>query len=206
MKKWIQLLILVVLIARLCAEPNANFPKVEDTSGAEANGERIIRLAVNVAASTNEVWQTFCTAEGWKSYAVAFAAVDMRIGGIIETSYKPDAKLGGPDNIKNQIVAYIPGRMLAIRCVQAPPDFKHKEEFFSTATILEIAPRAGGSRVTLTAVGYRPGEAYDDLFKHFRWGDAYTLDKLRERFETAATVAPKDTPVAPATDKKKQAD
>lgn len=204
MKNWIRLLIIAISIARVWAEPNANFPKVEDTSGSEANGDRVIRLAVNVAASTNDVWRTFCTAEGWKSYAVAFAVVDMRIGGIIETSYKPDAKLGDPDNIKNQIVAYIPGRMLAIRCVQTPRDFKHKEEFFATATILEIAPRdGGGSRVTLTAVGFRPGEAYDELFKHFRWGDAYTLDKLRERFETAAAVAPKDTPAAPSADKKK---
>lgn len=204
MKNWIKLMIIALSIGRVSAEPNANFPNVEDTSGAETNGERVIRLTVNVAASTNDVWQTLSTAEGWKSYAVAFAAVNMRVGGIIETSYKPDAKVGDPDNIKNQIVAYIPGRMLAIRCVQTPRDFKHKEEFFSTATILEIAPRdAGGSRVALTAVGFRPGEAYDELFKHFRWGDAYTLDKLRERFETARTVAPKDTPVAPSADKKK---
>ena len=176
------------------AEPNKDFPKVEDTSGVEANGNRVIRLAVDVRASTNEVWQALSTVEGWKSFAVAFASIEMQVGGIIETSYKPDAKVGDPDNIKNQIVAYVPGRMLAIRCVQTPRDFAHKEEFFSTATVLEIAPNgAGGSRVSLAAVGYRAGEAYDTLFKHFRWGDAFTLDKLRLRFETGKSNAPSET-------------
>jgi len=174
--------------------PNKDFPRVEDTSDTEANGNRVIRLATSVRAGTNEVWQTLSTTEGWKSFAVAFASVDLQVGGIIETSYKAAARAGDPTNIKNQIVAYIPGRLLTIRCVQAPPDFEHKEEFFKTATVLEIAPeKDGGSRVTLTAMGYRAGEAYDALFRNFRWGDAYTLDKLRLRFETGRSAAPKET-------------
>lgn len=186
----------ILTAMHLGAAPNADFPKVDDTSGREPNGDQVIRLAVNVPAATNEVWATLTTSEGWKSFAAAFAAVDFQVGGFIETSYKADAKQGDPANIKNQIVAYIPRRMLAIRCVQTPPGFKHKEEFLSTATVLEIAPAdGGGSRVTITAMGYRRGEAYDELFKHFRWGDAYTLNKLLERFEQARPAVPKDSPV-----------
>jgi hypothetical protein len=189
----------ILAVAWICGgqilgAPNKDFPKVDDTSDAEANGNKVIRLAVDVKAGTNEVWRALSTAEGWKSYAVAFASVDMQVGGIIETSYRAEARAGDPGNIKNQIVAYIPGRMLAIRCVQAPPDFEHKDEFFATATVLEIAPGVdGGSRVTLTAVGYRPVEAYETLFKNFRWGDAYTLDKLRLHFETGSSPASKET-------------
>lgn len=180
---------------QLGAAPNPDFPKVEDTSGPEPNGDQVIRLAVNVPAATKEVWTVLSTAEGWKSFAVPFAVMDFQVGGIIETSYNADAKLGDPNNIKNQIVAYVPGRMLAIRCVQTPREFKHKEEFLSTATVFEIAPvDGGGSRVMITAVGYRGGEAYDELFKFFRRGDAYTLNKLRERFEGAQGVARKNTP------------
>lgn len=196
MKRFLVLISIAAALGsfRPLAEPNKDFPTVEDTSTAEPNGNRVIRLAIDVPAATNEIWQVLTTAEGWKSYAVAFAAVDMQIGGIIETSYKPDAKVGDPNNIKNEIVAYIPGRMLAIRCVQTPQDFAHKKEFFSTATIIEIAPQGPAkSRVTLTAVGYRPGEAYDTLFKHFRWGDAFTLDKLRARFETGKSTAPAES-------------
>ena len=83
---------------------------------------------------------------------------------------------------------------MAIRCVQAPRDFKHKQEFFSTSTVFEIIPaEKQRTKVLLTAVGYRPGEAFDDLFKKFRWGDAYTLEKLRARFEKPPATSPSDS-------------
>ncbi|HXJ72968.1 MAG TPA: SRPBCC domain-containing protein [Candidatus Dormibacteraeota bacterium] len=185
------LLVLVVgltlTLADVDAEPNKNYPKIDDTCYVETNGDRVIRLAVEVAASPEEVWRTLTTSEGWKSFAVAFAQVDMRIGGMIETSYNPMARLGDPDNIKNEVVAYVPGRIMAIRCVQAPRDFKHKQEFFSTGTLFEIVPvEKSRTKIIVTAVGYKQGEAFDDLFKKFRWGDAYTLDKLRLLFEKGA--------------------
>lgn len=176
------------------AEPNKDFPKVEDASYTEPNGDRVIQLSADVPATSDEVWRTLTTADGWKSFAVAFATVDLQVGGIVETSYNANARPGDPDNIKNQIVAYIPGRMLAIRCVQTPRNFEHKEEFLSTATVLEVKPLEGKhSRVSLTAVGYRPGAAFDTLFQHFRWGDAYTLDKLRLRFDAGKSTAPVET-------------
>lgn len=181
----------MLLAAHSIAEPNKHFPTIEDTSYVETNGDRVIRLSVEVAASQDEIWQAFTTAEGWKSFAVAFAQVEMKVGGVIETSYNAKAQVGDADNIKNEIVAYIPGRMMAIRCTQAPRDFKHKQEFFSTSTVFEMVPgEKQKTRIVITAVGYRPGEAFDDLFKKFRWGDAYTLEKLRAHFDKANTSSP----------------
>ena len=156
----------MMLLATLSAEPNKNYPTIEDTSYVEANGDQVLRLSVDVAASRDEIGGAFTTAAGWRSFAVGFAEMEMKVGGIIETSYNPKAQVGDPDNIKNEIVAYIPGRMMAIRCVQAPRDFKHKLEFFSTSTVFEIIPaEKQRTKVLLTAVGYRRGEAFDDLFK-----------------------------------------
>ena len=112
--------ILVVLalftlqLAGTAAETNKTTTSITDTSYVETNGDRVIRLSVDVSASADEIWSAFTTAEGWKSFAVAFAQVDMKVGGIIETSYNPKAQAGDSNNIKNEIVAYIPGRMLAI--------------------------------------------------------------------------------------------
>ena len=177
-------LVLFLAVGGALAEPNKDYPKIDDTSSSEPNGNRVIRLSAEIAASPEQIWRALTTSEGWKSFAVAFASVDMQVGGIIETSYDPKAKPGDPDNIRNEIVAYVPGRILAIRCVQAPRNFEHKQEFFATSTLIEVVPlKKRKTRVVLTAAGYRPGEAYDALFKKFRWGDAYTLDKLRTRFE-----------------------
>jgi hypothetical protein len=190
-KRLFKPILILVSASHVSAEPNKNYPTVDDTSYAETNGDHVIQLSALLPAATNEVWQALTTAEGWTSFAVSFASVDMRIGGIIETSYNPKAAVGDPDNIKNQIVAYVPGRILAIRCVQAPRKFEHQQEFTSTVTLFELIPvETNKTRLILTAVGYRPGPAYDDLFTRFRWGNAYTLDKLRLRFESGRSSAP----------------
>lgn len=191
---WFNMIPVLLLVARALAGANKDFPTVDDTSYTEPNGDRVIQLSILVPASTNDVWRAITTAEGWKSFAVSFANMELKVGGIIETSYNPKAAVGDPDNIKNEIVAYVPSRMLAIRCVQAPRNFEHRKEFFETSTVFElISLGVKETRVVLTAVGYRPGEAYDMLFKNFRWGDAFTLEKLRSRFSTGQSAAPAET-------------
>jgi len=165
---------------------DANFPDVRDTSYVEADGSRVIRLSTTVRRPAAEIWNALSTAEGWKRWAVKQAWVDFRVGGVIETSYDAAAQKGARANIRNEVVAYIPGRMLTVRNVQAPPDFQHPEEFSRTATTIELIPHGGETEVVLTAVGYRPGPAYDALYAMFLQGDAWTLQNMKKALETPA--------------------
>ena len=165
-----------------CAAPMAEFPAIDETSYVEADGSRAIQLTAEVPAPPQAVWSARSTPEGWKSVAVPEAWVDFRTGGMIETSYKAGAGQGAAGNIINRIEAYVPGRLLVIRNVQTPPGFANAEEFGRTLTLIEVRPSAGGSAVTLTAVGYRREPAFDDLYGKFRMGDAWTLDELRKSF------------------------
>lgn len=174
---------LVVLAGGSAAAQTAG--PLEDTSGVEPNGHRIIQLSIGIPAPPAEVWSALTTSEGWRRLGVGFAHVDFRTGGIIETAYAPDATAGAPGNIRNQIVAYVPGRMLAIRNVQAPPGFPHAAEFAETATVMELAPVGDGhTRLTLTATGFGPGPAYDTLYAFFLRGNGLTLEMLRDSFAT----------------------
>lgn len=159
------------------------FPDVRDSSFTEPGGSRVIRLSATVRRPAAEIWTALSTAEGWKRWAVKAAWVDFRVGGIIETSYSPDAVKGAPGNIRNEIVAYVPGRMLAIRNVQAPPDFQYAEEFSRTSTVIELTPHGDETEVVLTAAGYGPGAAYDALYEQFLAGDAWTLQNLKTVLE-----------------------
>lgn len=179
---------LVVLVAALTvltggpAVAQASGP-LEDTSSVEANGHRIIQLSVEVPAPPSEVWSALTTSEGWRRLGVSFAHVDFRTGGMIETGYAPGAAAGAAGNIRNQIVAYVPGRMLAIRNVQAPPGFPHAAEFAETATVMELDPVGEDrTRVTLTATGFAPGPAFDTLYGFFLRGNGQTLEMLRDSF------------------------
>ncbi len=129
------------------------------------------------------MFDAYATTEDLTSWAVPVANVDLRVGGMIESNYNAKARLGDRDNIRNEIVAYIPGRLLVLRNVQAPRSFVDPELFQRTATVVEFEEvAAGATRVTITHAGYGAGEGYDRLYNQFEWGDAYTLAELRARF------------------------
>lgn len=179
------ILVLVAVAALLSGGPAVaqSASQLQDTSSVEANGHRIIQLSLEIPALPSEVWTALTTSEGWRRLGVSFASVDFRTGGIIETGYAADAVAGSPGNIRNQITAYVPGRMLAIRNVQAPPGFPHADAFAETATVMELEPVDGGrTRITLTATGFAPGPAFDTLYGFFLQGNGMTLEGLRNSF------------------------
>ncbi|MGO9934659.1 MAG: SRPBCC family protein [Steroidobacteraceae bacterium] len=159
------------------------FPDVSNTSFTEPSGDRSIQLSIDVPASAHDAFTAFTTSEGFASWAVPIAKVELRIGGYIEASYEANAKPGDPGNIKNQIVAYVPDRLLVLHNIQAPAGFADPELFQRTVTVIEfIALDSGHARVTLTNAGYGAGDRFDTLYRHFEWGDAYTLQELKTRF------------------------
>jgi len=185
-------LTLAILAAAALARPSMahsepgwrDFSGVTNTSYVEPNGDRAIQLSIDVPAPRQAVFDAIATADGFRSWAVPVAAIDLRIGGIIESNYNASASIGDRENIKNEIVAYLPGRMLALRNVQSPPTFANSELFQRTATIIEFnIIDANNTRVTITNAGYGRGEGFARLYDQFEWADAFSLAELRARFE-----------------------
>ena len=169
--------------AALAAHSWHDFKDVTNTSFVEPDGDRSLQLFIDVPAPPHDVFAAFTTSEGFSSWAAPVAKIDFRVGGMIEASYDPHARIGDPDNIRNAIVAYIPDRLLIIRNLHAPAGFVNASLFQKTVTIIELTPvNAKAPRVTLTNAGYGPGAGFDDVFSHFEWGNAYTLHELRARF------------------------
>lgn len=162
-----------------------DYPEVHDASFVEPNGQKVLRISLVVPAERQKVWERFTTTEGYKAWAVPVAKIDFGLGGVIEGSYDANAKIGDPDNIKNKIVAYAPARMLAFQNVQAPANLPGRKEFGEIVTVMEFEDAGpAATKVTLTAVGYKPGEPYETLYRHFHGGNAYSLMKLKESFVT----------------------
>jgi uncharacterized protein YndB with AHSA1/START domain len=179
----------LALVQVAAADPSwRDFKHVTNTSFVEPSGDKALQLSVEVPASAHDVFDAFATSEGFRSWAVPVANVQLKIGGFMESSYDASATLGNPGNIKNQIVAYVPDRLLVIRNVQAPPGFVNQELFARTVTVIEfVALSPKSTRVTLTNAGYGPGEGFAEVYRHFEWGDAYTLEELRKRFVEGPT-------------------
>ena len=174
---------LTLLVCPAQAQSSKDFPEVADTSFTEANGDQVLQLSLVVPAARKDVWARFTTVEGYRAWATPFAKIDFGVGGMIEASYDFKAKAGDPDNIRNRIVAYAPERMVVQKNENAPASLPGREKFGEIATLIELADAGpGATRVTITGVGYKPGEPYDTLLKHFSWGNAYSLMQLKQSF------------------------
>lgn len=182
--RWVALVMAAGLAA--CATAAAPAPS-EATSCAGQIRERTLCHYVVVDATAAEVWPLLATSEGWRSWATPVARVDLRVGGEIETSYDPTAEIGAPGNIHNRIEAFSAERMLVIRIAQAPPNFPHAAEARSVTTTIELEPQGSRTRVRVTMGPFAEGAAYDDLYRFFEAGNAYTLNKLAERTENGPT-------------------
>lgn len=159
-------------------------PAVENLSSAQPDGTRTLELRVVVAASVPAVWEAVATAEGFRTWAAPVVGGEFRLGGAIEASYDFAARIGDRENIRNQVVAIVPRRMLAVRNVQAPTKAPFDTAAFqSLHTVMFLEPRgADATAVTLVTPGVGSGAANDGVYKHFEWGNAYSLEMLRRRF------------------------
>lgn len=130
----------------------------------------------------------FASTEGLASWLAPVAAIDLRIGGIWESSYRRDARLGDPGNIRNRILSYDPQRMLSIAVDSAPPGFPEPELVRSVWTVIELEPVGRTrTRVRVSMLGYGEGAGYDRLYTMFRAGNAETLTSLHGRVTTGPT-------------------
>jgi uncharacterized protein YndB with AHSA1/START domain len=140
-----------------------------------------------INAPVAEVWRIFTTSEGYLATGVAQARVDLRIGGEIQSHYGgPDGKqgqLGDAETIVNEILAYEPERMLAIRIKQAPASFPHRSAIDGTWTVVYFNPAGENmTQVRLVGLGYRDTPESQALRQFFEQGNRWTLDHIAKRY------------------------
>jgi uncharacterized protein YndB with AHSA1/START domain len=147
------------------------------------DGSHVLMHEIVVPASPRQVWDAIATAQGWSGWAVPIAWSPPGDPDIIETSYDPAAKPGGPANIQQRILARVPGRLLAFRTVKAPSGFKDFAAFSRVTSLFELEPvEEGRTRVRLTGTGYPDDETGRRLLGFFEAGNGKSLQWLSERF------------------------
>src|SRR2546422_81861 len=176
-------LALSLLTLGLVLPLTARAQEVQNSSYVAPDGSRVLQHSTVVPATRLRLWEALTTTEGVRSWAVPVAKVDFRLGGIWESTYRLDGAIGDAGNIKNRYISFLPPRMISIQAIAAPPNFPHREllpEIFTVIELEELAPKS--VRVTVSMVGYRSGQGYDAIYKHFEAGNAYSLRNLYKRF------------------------
>ncbi len=157
---------------------------ITDTSYRDVYGHRVQQLSVIVDAQVEKVWDAFMTDKGFTSWAVPVAHISLQNGGgMMESSYKLDGKIGDPDNIKNEIVAYVPYRMFAMRNAHVPKGAPFDPVLIATIrTVVTFEAVGDKTRVTESGVGYGEGAGYDSMYRHFHDGNAEEFGSLADSF------------------------
>lgn len=136
-----------------------------------------------INAPVAEVWRLFTTAAGFKATGVALADVDLRIGGAIRSHYDPKGQLGDPETIVNEILAFEPERMLAMRVRQSPANFPNREALAGTWTVIYFTKSGEDmTHVRIVGLGYGDDPQSQALRQFFEKGNRWTLDHLAKPY------------------------
>lgn len=147
---------------------------------AENQTEAALRKEIIVPATIDEVWETWTTTEGVKTFFSHTAKVDLRIGGPFEIYFLREGEQRGSEDCK--ILSYLPKKMLSFEWNGTPA---HGElRFIKTIVVLEFEELSDDEvRVTLTHHGWGDGENWTEVYDYFDKAWAYVLGNLKKRFE-----------------------
>lgn len=159
-------------------------PAVENLSSTSLDGVRTLAQRMVVPAAAETVWQAWTSADALRTWMAPVVGFELRIGGVLEASYDPAKALGDPANIRNQVLAYVPGRMLAMRNINAPPKVPFDVAAFQSLHTVVLIDALGPQSAAVTVVqpGYGSGEGFDGVYRFFERGNAITLQMLHDRF------------------------
>ena len=136
-----------------------------------------------VNAAPAEVWRIFTTAEGYEQAGLAQSEVDFRIGGTIRTHYDPQGRLGDARTIVQEILAYEPERMLALRIKEVPADFPHRDAVAGTWTVIYLNPAGENmTQVRIVGLGYTDQPESQALRRFFGEHDRVLLDRIAKGY------------------------
>jgi len=136
-----------------------------------------------VAAPVADVWAAFATKAGQESWMVAHSEIDLKIGGKMSTHYDPKGVIGDPKTIENTILCYEPERMLSIKVSKPPEGFPFPNAVKNMWTVIYFeADGPTATRVRIVGLGFGDDEESKKMRAFFDLGNAFTLQKLQERF------------------------
>jgi uncharacterized protein YndB with AHSA1/START domain len=160
-------------------------PDVVDTSFTASDGTRTLQQSIVIAAPASVLWKGFTDVSEFRKWAGPVAAIDLRVGGSLEASYKVNAKIGDPDNIRHRIITYLPERLIVFQNIQAR-NFPDRAFYQQTVSILQFEPLSGGgTKVTLSSTGYGAGDAFARVYRFFERDNAEALEAYKHTYEVS---------------------
>lgn len=147
------------------------------------DGERAVKLSVEVGAPVDDVWRAWTTDDGIQSFFAPGSNVEARPDGPYEIYFNPTAEPGlrGADDMR--VLAVQPPTLLSFTW-NAPPSLPAAREQRTHVTVRLHALGDARTHVSLTHDGWGDGGEWDEAFDYFvrAWGEV-VLPRLQWCFE-----------------------
>jgi uncharacterized protein YndB with AHSA1/START domain/uncharacterized protein YciI len=142
---------------------------------------RILRTEIVVSASLSDVWKTWTTTDGVKSFFSDHADIELKLGGKFEVLFLMDRPYGEQGSEDCRILSFLPMSMLSFEW-NAPPEFGPLRDKRTVVVLQfeELGPRE--VRVILTEHGWGVGPEWDAVYDYFNRAWPYVLANLKESF------------------------
>lgn len=159
----------------------------EGTYEGKSKTGRSISFQVRVQGTPDQVFGSWVSADGIKSFFGSGSNVDPKVGGLYEIDFglTPDGQVAGPRN--NKILRYIPGRALDFEWTM--PGFAEELNVDPLPTWVEIRLEPSGNNGAQTLVrldhyGFGEGPQWDRCYDFFErgWFDILFRLKLNRTF------------------------
>lgn len=142
-------------------------------------------------AGLDDVWDAFTTNEGLRMWMAPLVEIDLAVGGTIRSSYDPGGTLGDESTITNTILAYDPGRMLALKATGYPEGFPFARAARETWSVFYFdALSPSKTAVTIVGLGYTDREDSRKMREFFEPANAELLRRLGVALQAKRPPAP----------------
>lgn len=181
-KKIISISVALLSVSFLFAQEKATINQKQVVSRIDSTytPELVLIQEFMVEAPVESVWNAYTTKEGWESWAVPLAEIDLRVGGTIKTNYNPNGQIGDSTTIITHIINYVPYKLITLQAEITDnfPDFMKKEadNFYNVIIFDENGP--GSTTVSSYGIGYKNTPKYLGLLNYFIPANEGTLLKL----------------------------
>ncbi|MBD3401312.1 hypothetical protein GF420_00330 [candidate division GN15 bacterium] len=149
----------------------------------EVRGDRKLVKEVTVAATLDEVWRCWTTAEGVESFIAPKANIELRPGGAYEWLFDLSAPPGQEGGNGCRVLSVLPMEMMSFEW-NAPPRFDDRRYTYTWVVVQFEAAVEGSVTVRLTHLGWGDTPAWQEVYDYFDSAWGYVLDRLKQHLES----------------------
>ena len=145
--------------------------------------DEVLQWEAVVDATLDDVWDAWTTKKGMQSWMAAVAEIELKVGGVMMTSYSANVRIGDDATIVQSILSFEPKRMISFRLIKAPADARFAQITENAWYVLYLSSvDEKHTQVRLASMGWGEGPEWDKAREFFKAGNAFVMKKLQAHF------------------------